>query len=203
MNTRANNSRERILSVAEALILKQGFAGTSIEDVQQHAAITKGGFFYHFKGKTDLAKSLVERYLATDEEIFSGMFKRADELSEDPLQRLLIFLKLLAEMMSELESTHPGCLVAGFSYESQQLNEEVHALMRQGVLNWREMIAGRLQQVLAERESRMEVSVNALADMFTSSIEGGIILALVLGDNDVLVKQILNYRTHLRLLFEY
>ncbi len=202
MNTRANNSKERILSVAETLILKQGFAGTSIEDVQQHASISKGGFFYHFRGKTDLAKSLVERYLDADEEIFSDLFKRADELSEDSLQRLFIFLKLLAEMMSELESTHPGCLAAAFSYQSQQLNDEVHALIRQGILNWREMIAERLQQVLAERKPKVEISVNSLADMFTSSIEGGIILSLVLGNNKALVEQILNYRTHLHLLFD-
>ena len=202
MNTRSNNSRDRILEVAESIILKKGFGGTSIEDVLEQAAITKGGFFYHFKGKADLAKALVERYLGADEVVFDNLFKRADELSEDPLQQLLIFLKLFAETMSELETTHPGCLVASFTYESQQLNEDVTALMRQGILSWREMMAGRLKQVMATREPRVEVSVTALADMFTSSVEGGILLSLVLNSNQHMVEQILAYRTHLRLLFE-
>ena len=202
MNTRSNNSRDRILEVAESIILKKGFGGTSIEDVLEQAAITKGGFFYHFKGKADLAKALVERYLGADEVVFDNLFKRADELSEDPLQQLLIFLKLFAETMSELETTHPGCLVASFTYESQQLNEDVTALMRQGILSWREMMAGRLKQVMATREPRVEVSVTALADMFISSVEGGILLSLVLNSNQHMVEQILAYRAHLRLLFE-
>ena len=202
MNTRSNNSRDRILEVAESIILKKGFGGTSIEDVLEQAAITKGGFFYHFKGKADLAKALVERYLGADEVVFDNLFKRADELSEDPLQQLLIFLKLFAETMSELETTHPGCLVASFTYESQQLNEDVTELMRQGILSWREMMVGRLKQVMATREPRVEVSVTALADMFTSSVESGILLSLVLNSNQHMVEQILAYRTHLRLLFE-
>jgi TetR/AcrR family transcriptional repressor of nem operon len=42
---------------------------------------------------------------------------------------------------------------------------------------------------------------DALADMFTTCIEGGIILARVYGDNRALVQQVQNYRTHLRLVF--
>lgn len=201
MNTRSNNSRDRILEVAESIILQKGFGGTSIEDVLEKAAITKGGFFYHFKGKAELAKALVERYLSADEDVFNGLFARAEELSEDPLQQLLIFLKLFAEMMSELESTHPGCLVASFTYESQQFEEEIKELMRQGVLSWREMIAQRLRRVEETTTPRVDVSVDALADMFTSSVEGGILLSLLLKSNDYMVEQINAYRTHLRLVY--
>ena len=164
MNTRPNNSRERILKVAEALVLQQGFAGTSIEDVLKGASITKGGFFYHFKGKAELAQALVERYLDQDEVIFGGLFKRADELSEDPLQQLLIFLKLLAEMMAELETTHPGCLVAGFSYENKQFNNDVRELMKQGIVSWRVMIAQRLKAVLKNNPANLMMGRNANAD---------------------------------------
>ena len=202
MSVRSNNSRDRILEVAESIILKKGFAGTSIEDVLDQAAITKGGFFYHFKGKAELAQALVQRYLEADEKVFDGLFTRADELSEDPLQQLLIFLKLFSEMMMELESAHPGCLVASFTYESQQFNETIRELMSRGVLSWREMIADRLRLIMTTREPKVEVSVDALADMFTSSVEGGILLSLVLKNNDHIVEQVSAYRTHLRLIFE-
>lgn len=202
MSVRSNNSRERILEVAEALILKQGFGGTSIDDLLVSAAITKGGFFYHFEGKSDLAKALVERYLAQDALIFSGLFQRADSLSEDPLHRLLIFLKLFAEAMQNLEVTHPGCLVASFTYESHHLDEDIQALIKQGVLSWRTMISERLLEVTASYPSRVEISIPALADVFTTAIEGGVILSRIMGSNDNLVEQVLAYRTHLRLLFE-
>lgn len=202
MNTRANNSRERILEVAESIILQKGFAATSIEDVLGQAAITKGGFFYHFKGKKELARALVERYLAEDERVFRELLERADTLTEDPLQRALIFLKLFAEMMAELEANHPGCLVASFTYESQQFNEEVHDLVRRGVVSWRSIIAERLQPILDNYEPRVDTSMETLADMFTACVEGGILLSLIFKDKKYLVEQVLAYRAHLRLVFE-
>lgn len=65
------------------------------------------------------------RYREQDAFLFSGLFKRAEELTDDPLQQMLIFVKLLAEMMANLEGLHPGCLVDSFTYESHQVNEEV------------------------------------------------------------------------------
>lgn len=201
MTVRANSSRERILSTAEEIILKQGFAGTTIDDIIDRAAITKGGFFYHFEGKKQLARALVERYIELDSKIFRELSERADSLSEDPLQQTLIFLNLFAEMVAGFNEVHPGCLVAAFTYETQQFDEEVRRLMEQGMLEWRDMIVGRLQQIMEKYPPKTEVSVNALADMFSSTLEGGIILARVYGNNQALIDQVREYRTHLRLVF--
>ena len=102
MQPRSNSSRERILENAEAIILQKGFSATSIEDIMEKSAITKGGFFYHFENKATLARALIQRYLKQDDEIFDSLGEKANDLSEDPLHQLLIFLKLLAEMMAEM-----------------------------------------------------------------------------------------------------
>lgn len=201
MATRANSSRERILETAEAIVLQKGFSATSIEDIIQQAAITKGGFFYHFSDRNELARALVTRFLEEDQAVFSGLFAKAETLSEDPLHQLLIFLKLFAEMMSELEQTHPGCLVASFTYEAQQVEQEVHALIKSGVLRWREMIGERLKRIIAKYPPRSEVNVESLADTFAATIEGGIILSRIFQDNSHLISQVLGYRTQLRLMF--
>jgi AcrR family transcriptional regulator len=201
MATRANSSRERILSTAEAMILEHGFAGTTIDDIIDKAAITKGGFFYHFEGKRQLAKALVERYIALDSKIFTELSERADTLSEDPLQRTLIFLNLFAEMVAGMTQVHPGCLVAAFTYETQQFDDEIRRLMEEGMLEWRIMIASRLREIMEKYPPKTEISVDSLADMFTSTLEGGIILARVYGDNQALIDQVHAYRTHLRLIF--
>lgn len=202
MASRANSSRDRILSVAESIILQKGFAGTSIEDILEKACITKGGFFYHFSGKAQLARALVERYLENDDSVFKALFGRAESLSEDPLQQLLIFLKLMSEMVGGMTDVHPGCLVAGFTYEIQQFDEQTKQLMERGMLEWRDMIARRLAVILQHYEPRVEVSVDSLADMFSATLEGGIILARIFNNNQLLVEQVEAYRTHLRLLFK-
>lgn len=201
MTTRSNSSRERILSTAESIILQRGYAGTTIEDILHKASITKGGFFYHFDGKTDLARALVERYIEMDSRVFQGLSDRADSLSEDPLQRTLLFLNLFAEMVAGMTDVHPGCLVASFTYETQQFDDEIRNLMERGMLEWRGMIAGRLNQIIARYPPRIDVSVDALADMFSSTLEGGIILARIYGDNRALIDQVQSYRNHLRLVF--
>ena len=201
MGVRANSSRERILASAEEIILQKGFSATSIEDILDKAAITKGGFFFHFGDRGELARALVERYLVADEAFFGALFEQADDLSEDPLQQLLIFLKLLAKAMSEMESTHPGCLVASFTYESQQFDDSIRALIKTGILSWRHMIAQRLDAIGKRYQPVSEIDREALADMFTSNFEGGIILSRILQNNKYLVDQILAYRDHLRLVF--
>ncbi|BES70364.1 hypothetical protein RE428_13820 [Marinobacter nanhaiticus D15-8W] len=190
------------MATAEALILQKGFTGTSIEEILDKAAITKGGFFYHFNGKTALARALVERYIEQDNAVFHELLAQADRLSEDPLQRLLIFLNLFTEMVSGMLTIHPGCLVAAFTYELQQLDEEVREQMVAGLLGWRTLIAERLVEVAERYPARTPVSIDTLADMFSSSLEGGIILARLLDNNQALIDQVQSYRTHLRLVYD-
>src|SRR5262245_7611646 len=116
---RTTDTRERILELAETAVLDKGFAATSIEELIAGAGITKSGFFYHFRDKRELARALMLRYIAHNDAVLEDIFLRADELNEDPLHGFLVALKLFAEMMAELPTTHPGCLVASFCYQAQ------------------------------------------------------------------------------------
>lgn len=80
---RGSETRERILALAEEAVLAKGFAATSIEELISAVGITKSGFFYHFKDKTELAKAMMLRYLERDRALLDDLFRRADELHED------------------------------------------------------------------------------------------------------------------------
>jgi TetR/AcrR family transcriptional regulator, transcriptional repressor for nem operon len=198
---RGEERREKILRVAEAIILRKGFAATSIEDIMAGAHITKGGFFYHFPGKSELARALVERYLVQDANLFDGLAERAAELTEDPLQQWLLFLNLLAETMANLEDLHPGCLVASFTYESAQLDDDVKALIAEGLLRWRQFFRQQLERAAAAYAMDDAVSLDELADLLSSTIEGGIIVSRVFRDKMVLPQHIRQYRNYIRLMF--
>lgn len=201
MAERANSSRERILASAEAIMLQRGYASTSIEEILSKASITKSGFFYHFEGKTGLAEALIKRYLKKDDKIFENLLSKAADLSEDPLHQLLIFLKLLSELLGNMEETHPGCLVASFTYENQQFKGNIRDLMRIGLLNWRELISRQLKLIERQYVMKTDVSHETLSDMFTGTIEGGILLARNFDNNQLLVDQIMAYRSFIRLLY--
>jgi AcrR family transcriptional regulator len=201
MGAKGEQTREHIMATAEGIILQRGYSGTSIEEIITEAGITKGGFFYHFDGKNDLARNLILRYLRNDVTFFSGLADRAQSLTEDPLQQLLIFLKLMAEAMQDLPDTHPGCLVASFAYEAEQFDDEIRELNAEGVLSWRAMFLEHFEKVVEKYPMKIEKPLEELADMLSSVIEGGIVMSKVLNDRNVLPNQILQFRNYVRLAF--
>ena len=127
---RRGEARERLLELAERIVLDKGFGATSIEELIAGVGITKSAFFYHFKDKNALAQALIERYLENDTVILDTLFARGDELSDDPLQGFLIGLKLFAEALGNLPEAHPGCLAASFCYQEQLFSPGVRGSAR-------------------------------------------------------------------------
>jgi len=198
---RGNETKQKLMDIAEKHILMSGFAATSIEVIIHEAGLTKGGFFYHFDGKNALACALMQRYREKDELLFSNLFDRAKELSDDPLQQMLIFVKLLAEMMDDLEGLHPGCLVASFTYESHQVNEEVRAITADSVKDWRKLFRHQIEQINEQYTPKLDSDSDELADMLSTIIEGGIVVSRAINDPKILVRQLLQYRNYIQLLY--
>lgn len=198
---RRSDTRERLLEVAEEAILAKGFASTSIEELIAAVGITKSGFFYHFRDKSDLAKAILLRYLERDKRLLDEIFRRADELNEDPLHGFLVALKLFSEMMSGLEEAHPGCIAASFCYQDQLFNREIHALNAGGLIAWRTRFRERLDRIAAIYPPRSGVDLEALADMAATLTEGALILGRALRDPTILPRQLLLYRDFVRCVF--
>ncbi len=198
---KGEQTRERLLTIAEASILAKGFGATSIEEVISEAEITKSGFFYHFKDKTELARALILRYLESDEILLDDLFARAKELNEDPLHAFLIGLKLFAEMMEDLPEGHPGCLVATIVYQERLFDREIHELTRAGVIIWRKRFVDMLNEICEIYPPRDDVDMEAVADMISTMIEGGIIMSKALKEPKKLAEQVMLLRSYIKLLF--
>ena len=195
-------TRDRILDIAETSVLAKGFAATSIEEIIAEAEITKSGFFYHFKDKTQLARALMLRFIDTDEAIIDGLFARAQELTDDPLHAYLVGFRLLAEAMEEMEEVHPGCMVSAIAYQARQFDDEVRMLARESMISWRVRFSEMLEAIAAKYPPYTEVNLDALADQASVLIEGGIVLAKVFEDQKLLAEQILLHRTFIKAVFE-
>ena len=199
--TPRKDTRERILEVAETAVLAKGFAGTSIDELIAAVGITKSGFFYHFKDKTELAKGLLLRYLEHDRQVLDGIFQRGDELHDDPLHGFLVGLKLFAEMMGNLPEAHPGCLAASFAYSDQLFNREIRQLNADGVLAWRKRFRERLDLIATKYPPRYEVDFDALSDMAATLVEGALILGRLLNDVTIPPRQVILFRDFVRSIF--
>jgi TetR/AcrR family transcriptional repressor of nem operon len=198
---KGGDTRERILDAAESAVLDKGFAATSIEELIAVVGITKGGFFYHFKDKGELAEALLVRYIERENELFDELFARADAINEDPLHAFLAGLEMLAELMGDLPNGHPGCLVASFCYQDRLFDKEVRDLNAAAVLGWRKRFRERLDLIAARYTPRIDIDLDDVADMLSVIADGGIILSKVVHDKDALPRQMLLYRDYVRAIF--
>ncbi|MDC1198888.1 TetR/AcrR family transcriptional regulator [bacterium] len=202
MGTKGEATRERILGAAETLILEKGYAGMSIDDLLKETSLTKGAFFHHFKGKASLAREVVERYARNDFELFREWSERADRLSDDPLERVLILLRLFEEFLNGLGKPFPGCVFASYTYESRQFGPEVHAYIRGSLNEWIGLYEAKLEALIDARPPREPVSARQLAEMAATIIEGGFVMAKAFDDANWLQRQSAELRRYLKLLFK-
>ena len=196
-----SNTRDYILDVAESAILEKGFAGTSIEELIAAVGITKNGFFYHFKDKSELAKALLVRYVQREDTLFDDLFRRADQLDEDPLHGFLVGLKMLAEALADLPTGHPGCLVAAYCYQDRLFDRDVRDLYMSAMLGWRRRFRGRLDLIASRYPQHIAVDLDELADMLSAIAEGGIVVSKVMREKKALSQQLMLYREFIRAVF--
>jgi AcrR family transcriptional regulator len=201
MPRKKGDARERLLDVAEASVLEKGFDATSIDELIAAVGITKSGFFYHFRDKTELARALLERYIERETTLFDELFARADELNEDPLHGFLVGLKMLAELFADLPNGHPGCLIASYCYQDRLFDQQVRDLNAASVILWRKRFRHRLDAIAARYPPRVQVDLDDLADMLSVVADGGIILSKALKDPTALARQMLLYREFVRTVF--
>ncbi|WP_100615632.1 TetR/AcrR family transcriptional regulator [Confluentibacter citreus] len=194
-------TRDKILQESKALILQNGYAGTSIDHILEKTALTKGAFFYHFKTKNDLAKALIEEFIRLDLSTMEAALKNTQDLKDKPLDRLLKFIQIFIDVLAGLKAPHPGCLYASFINESNLFDEEIKKDIAKTILTWRDNIEILMQNILEQYDMVIEEDLNSLADTFTVIFEGGFILSKSVNEPDLTAKQLRHLQNYLQILF--
>ncbi|RJF95970.1 TetR/AcrR family transcriptional regulator [Noviherbaspirillum saxi] len=70
-NANYQDTRERILSAGEALILARGFSAVGLSEILGKAEVPKGSFYHYFKSKEGFGVALLERYFQDYESRFA------------------------------------------------------------------------------------------------------------------------------------
>lgn len=194
-------TRNKIMDVAQGMVLDVGLSGTSVERVIEQAGVTKGTFFYHFKTKHDLAAALIERYADQDEHHFADAMSKAEQLARDPLQQLLIFLGLFIEMTDQLDEPFPGCLYASYCYQSGAISAQSMAQVERMTHFWRKKLSTKIEAVAALYPPRIPVEYHQVADHVLATFEGAFILSKLMKEAKLASEQLIQCRNYIELLF--
>lgn len=103
--------KHELVAIAADLFRRQGYAGTSIDDIARACKLTKGSLYHHFSGKEELAMAALEQVHAHYREHIFALILDADQ--PGPAE-----LEAFNAAIEDFFSRHPhGCLLANLSLE--------------------------------------------------------------------------------------
>ena len=170
----APDTAQRILDIAERLVQTRGFNGFSYADIAEAMNVTKASLHYHFRGKADLGKSLIERY----EKNFLEALARIDAESKDAREKLRRYAAIYGEVLGDGRMCLCGMLAAEFG----TLPEAMRAEMRHYFDANEHWLAGVLKQGKKEKTLKFAGTPAESAQALIGSLEGAMMIARSYGD---------------------
>jgi AcrR family transcriptional regulator len=160
-----SSARERLLESAKILFSQKGYYATSVEDIVESAGFSKGAFYFYFKSKEELFKSLVE-------EMHLNIVKRL----EDFLERDLSLEDALIEHAKVfLEDIYQNRHIAQiFLFQLVGTNEEFRELYYTKIAHLRELLAKMVDKAIQRGEITYKNAENIV------NLYGGFLRMLVL-----------------------
>ena len=201
MADKGAQTRERILAAAEPLVLRQGYAGTSLDDILGATGLTKGAFFHHFKDKAAFARALVERCACNDTARFERCAAAAEAASDDPLDQALAFLAAMEDFIEQRGKPISGCMLAACTHEIMQFEPELQAYIGQCFRRWSAAYEKKFEAVLARYRPVAPATARDLAEQVISIFEGALVLARSYNDPTLVARQLRQFRQYFELLF--
>lgn len=91
-------TRAHFIAVASSLFRKFGFDKTSMDEIARIAHKAKRSLYYHFPGKEDLFKAVIEQELETIRQKLQVIFDKTEDL---PLERIKNYIQCRMQLISE------------------------------------------------------------------------------------------------------
>ena len=195
------NARDRIIEAARGLVLRHGFAATTVDAILESASASKGAFFHHFPSKAHLGRALVERYAAEDAATMEAVMTAAEEQSTDPAEQLVMFTRTFEDMADEALTAQPQCLFVSFIYETELSDVGIEDVVADSIRHWRARIVDKLELAATTRPALQAIDLEALADHWFTTFEGAFLLAQAVDDPTSMRRQLAHLRHYLELLF--
>jgi AcrR family transcriptional regulator len=151
------DTKEQILSVAERLFAKLGFAGTTLRNVVSQAGVNLAAVHYHFGSKEELFRAVVQRFarpvVEQELRLLAEMNAEPELLSVEAI--LTAIVKPSLEILSQDDDMH--LIRAQFMGRCRTEPEPIQSIAYGEFAPASEAFLDTLQQVLPE-QSRSQLS---------------------------------------------
>jgi AcrR family transcriptional regulator len=138
-----SSARERLLESAKRLFSQRGYYATSVEDIVESAGLSKGAFYFYFKSKEELFKSLVEEMHLSIVKRLENFLERELPLEDALIEHAKVFLEDI------YQNRHIAQI---FLFQLVGTNEEFRELYYTKIAHWRELLAKMVDRAIQRGE---------------------------------------------------
>jgi TetR/AcrR family transcriptional repressor of nem operon len=187
-------TRERIVAAAAELMSQRGVARTTIEDIQEAAAVSTSQMYHYFADKGDLVAAVID--FQTDR-VLAVQHLGLDRL--ECLEDLRRWRDIMVDIMRRLGFVG-GCPIGSLANELAETDPLARAQVARSFVQWETMIRDGLKAIAARGELPDGTEVDNLALATLAAIQGGLLLSQVRRDTAPLEAAVDTMIEHLRTL---
>jgi AcrR family transcriptional regulator len=163
--------RGQILDAAGAVFARMGFHDARMDDIVEQANLSKGGVYWYFKSKDQLAAALVERVLARS----AGSLRKLLEADQSFMERMTLLGQYIAADVRALNKLR-GVILEFYALAAR--DTRVRRRVRLYIDEFIELFAAMIRQGIDRGECR-QVDPRKSATALEAMCEGLMILWLV------------------------
>ena len=176
LTAKGRATRERIVAAASELMLQRGVARTTIEDIQEAAAISTSQMYHYFADKNDLVAAVID--FQTDH-VLSVQHLGLDRI--ESIQDLRRWRDIMVDLVRSLGCVG-GCPIGSMANELSESDPVARARLARSFAQWENMIHDSLVAIAARGELAAGADVDRIALAMLAGIQGGLLLGQVRRD---------------------
>lgn len=199
MSTNALTNRDKILTAAQNLILREGFHSITVDKIIAAANISKGSFFYHFRSKDELPSALLALYLEEQGAEIREVFARAPA-DAPPLARVIAIIDGVGPIFARQYQGQPGCVMASFAYQLLAVYPSIRAISLEALSGWQSAFSLEFEPLCRERPAGP--TPESLARQLMYCLQGANVVARVEGRAEAVYESVEHFKAYLTVLFD-
>ena len=136
--SKGERTRRRIVGHATMLIYANGYARTTIDDVIRAAGVTKGSFYFHFKSKEELGRTVIEN---ASSHILGRLREALGRRDLSPSGRVEAMLREVQSIVEAADCSR-GCILGNLALETSNSHPAFREAIAGAFRDWSRLIAG-------------------------------------------------------------
>lgn len=166
-------TRERIVAAAAELMSRHGVAGTTIEDIQEAAAVSTSQMYHYFADKGDLVAAVID--FQTDHVLAVQRLGLERLECLDDLHR---WRNIMVDVVRSLGCAG-GCPIGSMANELAEIDPLARAQLARSFAQWENVIHEGLTVIAARGELPDGTDIDQVALAMLAAIQGGLLLSQV------------------------